>query len=135
MSKPSLFKKLLEEFENDLDYKIEYKILEITEQICRMMDENDINRADLSRRLETSKSAVTKMLDGHTNFSLKRLIKIASALEKEVDIRFVEPIKESSKMDFNKPASSCFESVGIEFEGAGIIKENSDNAKHERLFA
>ncbi|EMS79166.1 MULTISPECIES: helix-turn-helix domain-containing protein [Desulfotignum] len=86
MKGKNLYQALSEEFENDIEYKIEYKILEITEQICSVMKERQITRAELSRKLGTSKTAVTKMLDGSTNFTLRRLIKIADALEKEFDI-------------------------------------------------
>lgn len=82
-----------EEFEDDLDFKVEYKILEITEEICNIMDAKELKRADLSKLLKTSKSAVTKMLNGSTNFTLKRLLKIAAALDKNVYISFTDPKK------------------------------------------
>ena len=87
----NLYQQLVEEFKNDIDFKIESIVLDITEEICEIMDEQKINRADLSRLLNTSKSAVTKMLNGSTNFTLKRLLKIAMALDKDLDINFKEP--------------------------------------------
>jgi len=88
-----------EEFKDDLEYKVEYKILEITEQICEVMDDKKINRAELSKLLETSKSAVTKMLSGNTNFTLKRLLKIAMVLDKDLDINFKEPKEKTNVND------------------------------------
>ena len=94
MDDKNVYESLLEEFEDDIDFKVEVKILEITEQICEAMTEKGINRSDLSKLLETSKSAITKMLNGSTNFTLKRLVKIASALNTEVNISFKPSITE-----------------------------------------
>ena len=60
----NLYQQLVEEFKDDIDFKIESIVLDITEEICEIMDEQKINRADLSRLLNTSKSAVTKCLTG-----------------------------------------------------------------------
>lgn len=111
MTEKNLYQTLSEEFENDTEYKIEYKILEITEQICSVMKEKQITRAELSRRLGTSKTAVTKMLDGNTNFTLKRLIKVADALEKELDILLVQPKKSNQRLDFNRAVSPHVDSA------------------------
>lgn len=122
-----------EEFENDLDFKTEYKILEITEDICKIMDKKSLNRADLARLLDTSKSAVTKMLSGSTNFTLKRLIKIAMSLEKDVNISFNDPI---GKVDFNAPFSglkdktsneNVFFGIDQHFQGSDEDKKNEQS--------
>lgn len=113
MIKKSYLETLLEEFEDDFEFKVDGKILDITETICEIMNQNGIRRADLSRRLKTSKSAVTKMLNGSSNFTLKSLMKIAIALDKDLDISFTEP----KAMNFNVPKEN---------ESASIQTENDD---------
>lgn len=128
MPEKNLYQTLLEEFKYDLEFKNEYQILDITEKICILMKEKNISKVELSRRLGTSKAAVTKMLDGSANFSVKRLIKIADALEKEISICFVDPEKHSGKIDFNQTIWSEVESADMETnETGGLEKESKHN--------
>ncbi len=98
MTQKSYLETLIDDFEDDFEFKVDCKILDITEDICKALKDKGSSRADLSRRLEISKPAVTRMLNGNTNFTLKSLLKIAIALEKELDISFKEPRR---KVDFN----------------------------------
>lgn len=88
MNENKLFDQILADHKDDFDFKYETKLIEITEDICRILEESGMNRKDLSEVLGTSKSAVTKMLDGNTNFTLKRLLKVADALDRELSITF-----------------------------------------------
>lgn len=106
MNNQNIFQDLLSGFENDIDYKVESQLLEITEEICNVMKEKKINRANLATLLETSKSAVTKMLNGSANFTLKRLLKIAIALDSGLEIRFTETKK---PMSFNVVETQRYE--------------------------
>jgi len=90
MDDNNLYQDLMEEFKDDLDFKVEYKILELTEDICKIMEEKKLNRAGLASIMKTSNAAITKMLNGSTNFTLKRLLKIAISLDKDLDIGFKE---------------------------------------------
>lgn len=109
MNELQTYDSLFDEFKNDLDFKVESQILEITEQICEIMNDKELNRVDLSDLLSTSKAAITKMLDGSTNFTLKRLIKIADALDKELLVQFTEPAKQNR--DFNAIESTIKETT------------------------
>lgn len=104
----NLYQQLLEEFKDDMDFRSEGVVSDITEQICQIMEDKGLNRVDLSNLLNTSKAAVTKMLNGSTNFTIKRLVKISISLNKEIDICFKEPVP---KVDFNNPSSSLKEST------------------------
>lgn len=107
----NLYQQLLDEFKNDIDFRVESLSSDITEQICEIMGDKNLNRVDLSDLLNTSKAAVTKMLNGSTNFTLKRLLKIADVLEKELSINFEEPAKTNSNRDFNSIASTIEETT------------------------
>ena len=82
----SLYENLLKEFKNDLEFKLEYQSLAFTEQICKLMEKDQITKKELSMRLETSEHEITQILVGNTNFTLKKMIKIASAFNREINI-------------------------------------------------
>jgi transcriptional regulator with XRE-family HTH domain len=56
-------------------------IVELTEDICRLMEEKKVSRAELARRMGTSRAYVTKLLDGNANFTLATMVKVAMALD------------------------------------------------------
>jgi transcriptional regulator with XRE-family HTH domain len=67
--------------ESSPDYWMGVPIAELTEDICRLMEEKRISRAELARRLGTSRAYVTKLLDGNANFTLATMVKLAMALD------------------------------------------------------
>ena len=70
----------LEELQDDPEFLTQTLLLEVNENICALMDEQGISRAELARRLKWQRSAVTKMLQGNHNISILRLVKVALAL-------------------------------------------------------
>lgn len=75
---------LFEADSQTFDFKYESLLTEVTEAIVKRMIEIGISRTELAKRLDTSKAAVTKMLDGNANFTLKRLLGISLALDCEM---------------------------------------------------
>jgi transcriptional regulator with XRE-family HTH domain len=49
----------------------EQTILEVTELICQLMEQQNVNRTELSRRLGKSKSYVSQLLDGSRNMTIR----------------------------------------------------------------
>jgi len=90
MSTQNWFTQQLNKFKDDIEFRLEMLILEITERICRTMAEKNMNRKDLAERLNVSPPAVTKILNGNSNFTLKTLLTIAHALDQELIIEFRE---------------------------------------------
>lgn len=62
--------------------------------ICSVMEELDVSRAELSRRLGVSRSAVTQMLDNE-RWTLDRFEQVASALGAHVKIGITLPKEEN----------------------------------------
>ena len=52
------------------------------------MQESKITRKKLAEKMETSPAAITKFLNGDTNFTLKTLIKFSLCLEKDLIFSF-----------------------------------------------
>ena len=59
--------------------------LEVAEEITIKMKEKSLSKADLAKRLGTSRAYVTKVLTGDANLSLKTLAKVQNALEAKSD--------------------------------------------------
>lgn len=90
MVKKNWFKDFLDSMEGNFEFRLESMILEITEKICEAMDHKNISRSEFADLLGISRPAVTKILNGNSNFTLKTLISIADALELKFNIEFKE---------------------------------------------
>jgi transcriptional regulator with XRE-family HTH domain len=90
MSTEKWFSEVLETFENDFDFRLEGIIFELTEQICKRMKGRDINRKKLAETLNVSPAAVSKILNGNSNFTIRTLLSLADALKTELKIEFKE---------------------------------------------
>ncbi len=84
------FKQRIEQLEADPEYRTERLILELNEEICRLMEEQKINRAELARRLGVQRQFITKLLYGMPNLTLSTLVKIATALGMHVDLKLAK---------------------------------------------
>ena len=78
--------RMFEEAAQTVDYWVDGPIVEFTEDICVLMDKQGVSRAELARRLGTSRAYVTKLLGGNANFTLETMTKIAMALGAAVHV-------------------------------------------------
>ena len=90
MGRKKWFEEMLESFKDDFDFRLESILIGLTEQICKVMRERNISRIQLAQRLKVSPPAVTKILNGSSNFTIKTLMSIADALEMNLNIEFRE---------------------------------------------
>lgn len=96
------FKEKLEYFKEDFGFRLETLILDLTEKICEKMQQKNISRTSLSKSLSVSPPAVTKILNGTSNFTLKTLLSLADALELDLNVSFKEKADVYSKViDFS----------------------------------
>ncbi len=86
MTAKERFAQRVKEFENDPEYIAEGLLLQINEEICRLMDQEGISRNELSRRLGVSRQFVTKLLRGNANVKLLTLVKIVTALNMQLAV-------------------------------------------------
>jgi transcriptional regulator with XRE-family HTH domain len=95
------------------DYWVTGPIVEFTEDICRLMDEQGVSRAELARRLGTSRAYITKLLGGDANFTLQTMTKISMALgaavhvhvaPQDATVRWQEGSSSGSKMQADEEA-------------------------------
>jgi transcriptional regulator with XRE-family HTH domain len=55
-------------------------VLDITGEMCALMDEQKVSRSELARRIGVKPPHVTRLLQGQDNFTLRTLTRIARAL-------------------------------------------------------
>ena len=90
MNPSKRFKQMMKAAEGSFAFRLETIILEITEHLVKVLEEKNINRTRLAEMLEVSPAAVTKILNGTSNFTLKTLLSLADALDVQLEIRFRE---------------------------------------------
>ena len=119
MAAKTWLEKKLEQFENDFDFRIESIILDITERICEKLEQKNISRAKFAELLGVSPPAVTKILNGNSNFTLKTLLSIADALELDLKVQFAEKTISSNaetSVYIIPPLSSITAEITVESE-------------------
>lgn len=84
------YRQMFQEAESHSDYWIDGPISEFTEDLSRLMKEQGVNRAELARRMGTSRAYITKMLGGNANFTLLTMVKLAMALDGAVHIHIAD---------------------------------------------
>lgn len=92
------FANLFERFEQSENYHLDAAKVEISEQIYLAMEQQGVSKAELARRLGKSRAYVTKVLQGSTNFTLESLVRIARALDYQLDLQF-SPRHRASELD------------------------------------
>lgn len=80
------FEGQFKEYENDIDYLTELKIIGFTERLVARMDEKGMSRVQLARKLGVSKSFVTKLLNGTPNLTIKTMVSVAQKVGCELDL-------------------------------------------------
>lgn len=75
------YRKFFGEAEGSVAYWSDEPVTEFVEEVCHLMEEKNVSRAELARRLGTSRAYVTKLLDGNANFTLATMVKVAMALD------------------------------------------------------
>jgi plasmid maintenance system antidote protein VapI len=84
------YRKMFEDAEASADYWIASPIIDFTEDLCRLMNEQGVSRAELARRIGTSRAYITRLLGGSANFTLGTMVKLAMALDGVVHIHIAD---------------------------------------------
>ncbi|HVJ04494.1 MAG TPA: hypothetical protein VM578_02350 [Candidatus Saccharimonadales bacterium] len=109
--------------ENEALFQQEALIVEVTELISSIMEENDITKAQLARKLKKSKAFVTQCLSGEQNLTLRTVADFFTALQYQAQFGAVPSSSNQTakvvhrlysvggwayeKMNLNQPTVSC----------------------------
>jgi predicted transcriptional regulator len=85
----TFIEKLMSDHEGRKLYFREDLIFEITESICKVMEEKRITKADLSRLAGVSKSNITQLLSGDHNMRLTTVADLLYALDSKLAVSAV----------------------------------------------
>ena len=88
MKEKTWLEKMLDSVKDSFEFRLEKIILDLTEQICKRMQDREITRTQLARNLNVSPAAVTKILNGNSNFTLRTLLSLGDALNLDLGIEF-----------------------------------------------
>jgi transcriptional regulator with XRE-family HTH domain len=80
------YRDMFEDAQSSVDGWIDDPIVEFTEDLSRLMKEQNVSRAELAKRIGTSRAYVTKLLGGNANFTLATMVKLAFALDGAVHV-------------------------------------------------
>lgn len=89
MTTSHTFHELFNSARTTTTYKTEGVILEITEQIVEKMKALEMSKSELASKINVSAPYITKLLRGETNFTAESLVKVAGALNCDVEVKFV----------------------------------------------
>lgn len=91
------------------DYWHEVAVMEFIMDLDRLMKEKEISRAELARRIGTSRAYITKLLGGNANFTLMTMVKLAMALRGAVHVHIADQRASTTWRDEprSKPSSSA----------------------------
>ena len=109
------------------DYYQETILLEVARRISDAMEEQDVSRADLARKLGVSPAYITKVLRGNENFSLQTLAGIAFALDKRWECLLIEQGVHIGPYCLLQDGTATMKAVETTtIESADIVQEHAD---------
>jgi len=76
--------------DKDIDFLVEEQKIAILEEVIALMKEKGISRADLARRLGTSRAYITRMFRLKSDFTLKTLVQLAYVLGTKISIHLCD---------------------------------------------
>jgi transcriptional regulator with XRE-family HTH domain len=91
----------INELNNDLEFKMENVVLDFIELISVYMRKNNINQKQLAGILNISNAAISKLLNGKENFSIKRMVEITDKLGFNIAIVKNDETKVNISIDKN----------------------------------
>src|SRR3989442_13595757 len=89
MNAEKWFKDELGTVRKTFEYRLERILIQLGEDICRLMRDQQISRAEVAERLGVSRAYVTKGLNGNPNLTIKTLRNLSDAPGRQLATHFV----------------------------------------------
>ena len=128
----NFIEKLVSDREGRRLYFREDLIFEVTEAICKTMEEKGISKAQLSRMAGVSKSNITQLLSGDHNMRLTTIADLLFALDAKLEVTAV-PIESELNSILESTASvtqddwTLFGSFATESSNYETVQEEATN--------
>ena len=82
------FGELLDSYKDDFEFRLEELVFELTEQISKKLKDEKISRKQFAEKLNVTPAAVSKILNGNPNFTIRTLLSMADVLKTDLSIEF-----------------------------------------------
>ena len=86
MSAIDRYRERVRKVENDPAYLTEGVKLAFAEELCRLMEQSGISRAELAERIGSSRAYITRILRTDYNLTVETMVKLATALGARVTL-------------------------------------------------
>lgn len=90
MKMGNTFRALVERAQKSAAYWAAGIALDFAEEVETFMKRKKISRADLAKKMDTSAPYVSKVLRGEANFTLETMVKIAMAVDADIEVHLIE---------------------------------------------
>lgn len=85
-------KTFFDKFKKDQEFQKHYKeaseLLDVAIKIAQAREEKKMSQKELAELINTDQSVISRIENGRENISLKKLFKIARALNRKIQIKF-----------------------------------------------
>jgi len=106
------FDELLDSCKDDFEFRLEALVFELTEQISKKLKDEKISRKQFAEKLEISPAAVSKVLNGNPNFTIRTLLTMADTLKTDLSIEFKDKATSASEVRNPTTASDVVNTEG-----------------------
>ncbi len=89
---PESFKSFFDKSRKSLVYWEERAILDFTEGVLERLENQDVSKTTLAKRLGVSVPFVTKLIGGSNNFTMRTMVKVAHALGARLHFEFKDDV-------------------------------------------
>jgi transcriptional regulator with XRE-family HTH domain len=114
------FAEILDSYKNDFEFRLEGLIFELTEQINLRLKKNKISRKQFAEDLNVKPAAVSKILNGNSNFTIRTLLSMADVLKTELTIEFKGKENTSTESKINTTSDDAEIGVKEIFEKSDL---------------
>lgn len=105
------FNEQVDELKDDPEYISYGLMVDLAGQIAKKLKKEGLKQKDLAARLGKTEGWISRFMNDPTNFSVKKLVEIATALDMELEISFRDRMHQSNsstKESFNGPNQISF---------------------------
>lgn len=128
MATKNWFRQRLALAEKTFDFRLESILIEVAENLALFMKEQNLTRSQLADRLGVSPPYITKILNGNPNLTIKTMLKLADALNQDLEINFKTKQKIRAQQRALLPNTCLVSSEDLHEDLLGPIAESSFGA-------
>lgn len=100
------FQELIREASSSISRAFRRAVMEFTAHVSKRMEADNLRHQDLAKRLNVSRSYVSRLLSGKTNYTLETMVKVAHELGCDLTLDFEDRSEQVGASKFHVVATS-----------------------------